>query len=330
MVFDKAPQVINDLTKIETLSQIKGVYQLESFPDFQDNEKFNNNDFSQYTEPKLGSKEEDTLLYLSKALMSSEFLEIEKKSDSYYFKNFNLLNENIYNQFFKNKIRTIKIDDNTSIVIKSKIIKDSIHIAISSNDNQFNESAKLFANMQTGKEKKTFDTTLKIQKIGKLFRVTSLKNSFPLDSITILQKSDSKFYAAIADNNLFLVKKDNANYEIMRTEVKEEGFNLFLFNYVSEERLTNEHKLSFDSLMLHENFGQRTMVYSEKLISKLIGSPFESIFLKGIKIKNFPSDKTDEGKSFLLIAFIIGLLTILIIFLFYIRHRFFSINFLKK
>jgi hypothetical protein len=296
MLFDNAPAPIEDLSKSGITNQIEGVYQISTSKKDSFNEKFTNNDFSQYNEPKLGKQEYDTFQYLAKTLFANEFMEIEKKGDVYLIKNFNAFSESIYSQFFKTPDRKIEFPgENTPLHIKSSISNDSISVAIK---------------MTSSNDENKIDTSfkIKIQRAGKLILTNSKNSALAIDSISIKQKSDAKIYFAKAGNNLYLVKKDSTYFEIMRTVVNDNGFDVFKFS--KDDSLVKTNKLP-----VKDSSG--VLVYSEELLSKLKGSSFEALHLQAVKIKNFPLgiNKTKTGNN---LIWIIGISVVLGIVLFII------------
>ncbi|NBP05519.1 MAG: hypothetical protein EBV15_04755 [Bacteroidetes bacterium] len=221
----------------------------------------------------------------------------EKDSSNEIFTNNDfLINENIYKQFFKTPERTIEIPgEQTPLHIKSSISNDSIFIAIK---------------MKKGNKKEdNTDTSfkIKIQKTGKLICINSKNNILAVDSISIKQEKDAKIYFAKTRDNLYLIKKDSAHFEINRTVINENGFEVYRFQNNDSLRKTNELPVKDSS---------EVVIYSEELLSKLKGSPFEILHLKAAKIKNFPTGTNNTQSSGNTIFWIIGIAIVFAIVLF--------------
>ena len=296
MFFDNAPAPLEDISKSGITNQIEGVYQISLSEKDSSNEIFTNNDFLQYREPTLGKQEYDTFEYFTKALSANEFIACEKKDDYYHFKNFNAINENIYKQFFNTPERTIEIPgEQTPLHIKSSISNDSIFIAI---------------RMKKGNKKEdNTDTSfkIKIQKTGKLICINSKNNILAVDSISIKQEKDAKIYFAKTRDNLYLIKKDSAHFEINRTVINETGFDVYRFQ--NNDSLSKTNKLPVKD-------SSEVVIYSEELLSKLKGSPFEILHLKAAKIKNFPAGTNNTQSSGNTIFWIIGIAIVFAMVLF--------------
>lgn len=304
LIFDGAPQKASKETITKFLKdkdKMIGIYQLKTEDNNFQNECFDKNDFKLYKKPNLKKTTFDTLYYFGSAFYSNRFLEISSVNDNLHFEHFSVLNKKIYNEFFHNKSRRVKVDNTDSVVVKTELTKDSLIFVVKYLN---------IKNVAENEKKHNNDTTFKFKywEISDLLCIQNNINKNILFFFNNIFKLNN--YISIYKNNIYIINKDSAskktNYTINRLILNKDGFSIngFYENDI-QDSLFKKLNIEYADTLVH---------YKNNVLDKLINTELEVKQIDAIKIKNFPlfiRPKTINWYAIILIS--LGCILVLII-----------------